>query len=60
MRVPATANPSIAMKCMAQIAVPPSAHAASRPHQTRWPPLVAVRIRPAQTSPSAEPSTDNA
>jgi len=48
------------MKCMAQMAVPPSAQAASRPHQARWPALVAVRIRPAQTSPSAEPSTDNA
>jgi hypothetical protein len=55
---PTTEKPSMAMKCMLQMAVPPIAHAASINHQARWAVVCAARTRRAQVSPSSEPSTE--
>lgn len=58
-RVPATVKPSIAMKCMDQIPVPPMAQAASNSHHDRWPPVRAERARAVQINPSREPRIDS-
>jgi hypothetical protein len=57
---PTTLNPSIAMKCIVQIAVPPMAQAARTSHQARRPGVDAWRTLTAQVRPSSEPSTESA
>ena len=58
--LPVTVKPTIAMKCMTQMPVPPIAHAARTSSQARRRPSVATRARAVLTRPSREPRNDMA
>ena len=55
--VPGTSNPSMAMKCMSQMAVPPMATAARASQRARRPGSDS-RARAVSTRPNSEPMND--